>query len=561
MNPRFKTLRQGLIVFLALSLILLIAGISLSTDNGIAMFLTLTGLFGGVVSTINLAYPISAIGFANRKRAVLVLALSLILLIAGISLSTDNGIAVFLTLTGLFGGVVSTINFAYPISAIGFTNRKRGALALAFFAILFTAGISQFVNTEGDQVENVTSSGSPANEKPKAKSDNGFPPTASPTATIGPTLMDTATPTIAPMPRLTTTPPTAAIRPTPMDTATPTIAPTPTLPTIPATVTHTPTPSTYQTAAEVVEHVRDAVVSVTAGYLGGGSGFIFAVEGTTAFVVTSYHVIEWDPREIDVKVWDSKTYAATLLGYDADNDVAVVAICCDSNFTPIEREFDPPAPGAKVVAVGYPRSASRAVISTTGQIVSNEVDASEAVGDAILVWHDAPLNPGNSGGPLLSMRGGWWGVNTIGYEGLFGALHHETLSERMILWKEKLVVGPVDTPSADESEHDENVVMWIIVSNRRFFDELRLDAYIDTEVNVEEYALVVFIDGQEWHNPNRMYGDEGRYQLSASSIQQGTTIHTSVGSVSIQSEQGDLRCRKSDSRSTAEETVFECIWR
>ena len=71
------------------------------------------------------------------------------------------------------------------------------------------------------------------------------------------------------------------------------------------------------------------MVRVTAGSAG-GSGFIFAKVGDTAFVVTTHHVIE-DADAIDVTVKDFWTYTATLLGFNSDKDVAVLAICCDSD--------------------------------------------------------------------------------------------------------------------------------------------------------------------------------------------------------------------------------------
>ena len=108
--------------------------------------------------------------------------------------------------------------------------------------------------------------------------------------------------------------------PTPVPTPTPTPVPTP-----------TPTPIVRPTPADLVRRVQDGVVRVTAGR-NGGSGFIFDTEGDTSFVVTNHHVVE-DEDAIDVRVKNTRTYKATLLGYDSDKDVAVMSICCDSSFT------------------------------------------------------------------------------------------------------------------------------------------------------------------------------------------------------------------------------------
>ena len=124
----------------------------------------------------------------------------------------------------------------------------------------------------------------------------------------------------------------------------------------------TPTIGPDTTPAELVERVKDGVVRVTAGS-SSGSGFIFATVGDTAFVVTNHHVIE-DADAIDVTVKDARTYPATLLGFNSDKDVAVLAICCDSGFVVLHWESGPaPALSTPVIAIGYPRSAQTGVVA------------------------------------------------------------------------------------------------------------------------------------------------------------------------------------------------------
>ena len=189
-----------------------------------------------------------------------------------------------------------------------------------------------------------------------------------------------------------------------------------------------------------------------------GSGFIFDTEGNTAFVATAHHVIE-NEDAIDVRVKNSRTYKATLLGYDSDKDVAVMSICCDSNFRALEWKPDATYEvGDQVVAVGYPRSSSSRVTATIGEIKDDIVGY---IFDYIA--HDAPLNPGNSGGPLFSMEGKVLGVNTAGStidEGLFYAVPYSTIEDDVADWKSRLIVnveptpvpsGPTPTPVCDPS--------------------------------------------------------------------------------------------------------------
>ncbi len=203
----------------------------------------------------------------------------------------------------------------------------------------------------------------------------------------------------------------------------------------------TPTLGPDTTPAELVERVKGAVVRVTAGF-SGGSGFIFATAGDTAFVVTNHHVIE-DAGAIDVTVKDARTYPATLLGFNSDKDVAVLAICCDSGFAVLEWESGPaPAIDTPVVAIGYPRSAQTGVVATTGEIAGP--DSITRRYDVIA--HSAPLNPGNSGGPLLSMDGRVLGINvgsaTFEHEAVYYAVPYGSIEQQIADWKSRLVVSP-----------------------------------------------------------------------------------------------------------------------
>ena len=87
----------------------------------------------------------------------------------------------------------------------------------------------------------------------------------------------------------------------------------------------TPTPDEVSSPADLVDRVMDGVVRVEAGF-SSGSGFIFDVEGTTAFAATNRHVID-NTDAVDVTVSNTRTYEALVVGWDAERDVAVLAIC------------------------------------------------------------------------------------------------------------------------------------------------------------------------------------------------------------------------------------------
>ena len=251
-------------------------------------------------------------------------------------------------------------------------------------------------------------------------------------------------PTPVPTPAPTGTPdPTAVPSPTPIPTPVPTPTPIPT----PIPI---PTPVVPPTPADLVRRVEDGVVRVTAGRKG-GSGFIFDTEGDTAFVVTAHHVIEGEDA-IDVRVKNTQTYKATLLGYDVDKDVAVLSICCSSAFNALAWDSGASAEvGEQIVAVGYPRSSSPQVIATIGEIKDDPLGVPRG-----FIAHDAPLNPGNSGSPLFSKEGKVLGINTAistTKEGIGYAVPYSAVVDKVADWKSRLIVTgePWPTPSPTPS--------------------------------------------------------------------------------------------------------------
>ena len=283
--------------------------------------------------------------------------------------------------------------------------------------------------------------------------------TATPEPTATPTPEPTATPTPEPAatPTATATPtPIATATPTPIatvpPTATPTTIPTPTA--IPRpTATPTPKPTgPVSSPQELAERFETSIVKVVARrglFASSGTGFIFDVEGGTAFVATNHHVID-GAGAFDVELTSGTSYEALLLGWDADRDIAVLGICCAADFVAIPWEPVTPKPNLNIVAIGYPRGGTEGQTITVGEVVA--ADALSTQFDFIA--HSAPLNPGNSGGPLFSMpEAKLLGVNTSrSLQTLtFYAVPYQVIVEPMKEWRNKLVIRPVPTPAPDSS--------------------------------------------------------------------------------------------------------------
>ena len=193
-----------------------------------------------------------------------------------------------------------------------------------------------------------------------------------------------------------------------------------------------------------MEQIKDSVVQVRADRTG-GSGFIFEVEGSTAFVATNHHVIE-DADDISVVVKNKHTYEALLLGADTDRDVAVVSICCNANFVAIPWVSGLiPSEGSEVISIGYPRGSSNQATATIGKIRDADL-YSKLYG---LIRHTASLHLGSSGGPLLTMDGEVLGINTsrsLSGEIVYYAVPYHAIKTQVEEWKARLIAGPTPIP-------------------------------------------------------------------------------------------------------------------
>ena len=146
---------------------------------------------------------------------------------------------------------------------------------------------------------------------------------------------------------------------------------------------------------------------------GTGSGFVWDEDG---HVITNFHVIQGADRA-QVTLADQTTWAAILVGYAPEKDLAVLKIDAPDNLLrPIPiGSSDDLLVGQSVYAIGNPfgfdQTLTTGVISALGREI-NGVDGS-IIKDAVQT--DAAINPGNSGGPLLDSRGELIGVNTSIY--------------------------------------------------------------------------------------------------------------------------------------------------
>jgi S1-C subfamily serine protease len=161
--------------------------------------------------------------------------------------------------------------------------------------------------------------------------------------------------------------------------------------------------------ADTIERVAPAVVRVER-TRGGGSGVILTPDG---FVLTNNHVVE-GATEVRITLADGRSMAAQPVGADPDTDLAVVRIDGAGAALPFASLGDSRSVRVGQIAIalgnpfGFHHSATAGIISATGRSLRA---ASGRLMDDI-IQTDAALNPGNSGGPLVTTRAEVIGINT-----------------------------------------------------------------------------------------------------------------------------------------------------
>lgn len=142
---------------------------------------------------------------------------------------------------------------------------------------------------------------------------------------------------------------------------------------------------------------------------GKGSGVIISKDG---LVITNHHVIQ-NATEINVTMVDGRVFRGKVKGSDRNLDIALVQIKSDKPL-PVVHIGDSKKLrlGETVIAIGNPFGFTQTVTAGIVSALGRDIEAEEGKVLVNLIQTDAAINRGNSGGPLINLKGEVIGINT-----------------------------------------------------------------------------------------------------------------------------------------------------
>lgn len=245
-----------------------------------------------------------------------------------------------------------------------------------------------------------------------------------------------------------------------------------------------------------------------------GSGVIYKKDGNTAYVVTNNHVVEGGEK-LEIILSDGSRLEAELVGADTYSDLAVVKISGESIQTVGQfTDSSSLTLGEPAIAIGsplgseYANSVTEGIVSGLSRTVTSTNDYGETI-STNAIQTDAAINQGNSGGPLINIKGQIIGINSskitssrtnVSVEGMGFAIPSNDV---MAIIKQLEENGQVIRPAIGISMADLNEVPINVLNDLKIPEDLKSGILVgDVQDNMpaagqlQEYDIITAINGE-----------------------------------------------------------------
>ncbi len=277
------------------------------------------------------------------------------------------------------------------------------------------------------------------------------------------------------------------------------------------------------TGVGVYEKIKESSVGILvySGYSnttlsGEGSGVIVGADdnGEYTYVITCSHVVS-DGGIIKVQLHDESQYDATLVGYDAKTDIAVLRIH-KSGLSALEiGDSDTLRVGETVYAIGNPGGTDFAGSFTNGMVSAIARPINSEIGyEMNCIQHTAAINPGNSGGALVNSKGQLIGINSskissTDYEGMgfavpsstFVEVYNDIVKNGYVTNRAKL--GITYTPAQSSQTYSMLVGVKGLPAGSLVIKSISTDSpLVNTQVTVGD--LIIKVNGEELDTADKL---------------------------------------------------------
>lgn len=252
--------------------------------------------------------------------------------------------------------------------------------------------------------------------------------------------------------------------------------------------------------AESVDKVYNSVVVVhvenktSSGF---GSGFVYKIDGKKAYILTNHHVIE-KAEDVSVEFMNDVELEAKVVGSDEYADIAVLSINkTDEMQAAIIGNSDNIRLGDTIFTIGtpvnvrYKGTVTRGIVSGKDRLVTISVSGAytdDYIMKAIQI--DAPINSGNSGGPLCNANGEVIGINTmkIASETTENIGFSIPIEDAIMYASEIIEKGKVERPYLGVSMYDLDTAKYIAGNDIRVDDDIEGIYIVDAKKGSPAYA-------------------------------------------------------------------------